>query len=156
MDYTPIPLISQSQNECVFKTGRMPNRDGGLLPLCFAAVARLGNSFPTSCFLAAGPLFFHNVLKSETHHHPESETRALKARLRKIVGQLNGVERMLEADRDCAEVLTQLVSARKAIKSLSEKIINTHLHHCIEHATDPASGKKRLAELLIVLERYIE
>lgn len=94
--------------------------------------------------------------KSNIHHHPETETKALKARLRKIVGQLNGVERMLEADRDCAEVLTQLVSARRAIKSLSEKIINTHLHHCIEHATDPASGKKRLAELLTVLERYVE
>ncbi len=96
------------------------------------------------------------VPKSNIHRHPEADTKALKGRLRKIVGQLHGVERMLDADRDCAEVLTQLVSARRAIKSLSEKIISTHLHHCIEQATDPASGKKRLAELLSVLERYVE
>jgi len=97
-----------------------------------------------------------HVSKSDSHHHPETDTKALKARLRKIVGQLNGVEKMLESDRDCAEVLAQLVSARRAIKSLSEKLINTHLHHCIEHATDPASGEKRLTELLTVLERYVE
>lgn len=109
-----------------------------------------------SCFLSTVAHTCISVSKSDMHHHPETDTKALKARLRKIVGQLNGVERMLEADRDCVEVLTQLVSARRAIKSLSEKIINTHLHHCIEHATDPASGKKRLAELLTVLERYVE
>ncbi len=63
---------------------------------------------------------------------------------------------MLEAERDCAEVLAQLVSARKALKSLSEKIIHSHLHHCIESATDDASAKRSLRELLTVLERYVE
>ena len=91
-----------------------------------------------------------------THFHPEGETKALQARLRKIVGQLNGIERMMEADRDCVEVLTQLVSARKALKSLSEKIIHSHLHHCIESATDEATAKRSLGELLTVLERYVE
>lgn len=95
------------------------------------------------------------VVKAE-HHHPEDETRALRARVRKIVGQLQGVERMLEAERDCAEVLTQLVSARKAIKSLSEKLIHSHMHHCVESADDDASAKRSLRELLTVLERYVE
>ena len=92
----------------------------------------------------------------KTHRHPEDETKSLRARLRKIVGQLNGIERMLEAERDCAEVLTQLVSARKALKSLSERIIHSHLHHCIESARDDASAKRSLRELLTVLERYVE
>lgn len=95
------------------------------------------------------------MAKSE-HHHPEDETKALKTRVRKIVGQLNGIERMMEADRDCAEILTQLVSARKALKSLSEKLIHSHLHHCIESAKDDASAKRSLRELLTVLERYVE
>ncbi|MEO6846171.1 MAG: metal-sensitive transcriptional regulator [Chthoniobacterales bacterium] len=90
------------------------------------------------------------------HHHPESETKALRARLHKIVGQLNGVEGMLEAERDCGEVLTQLVSARKALKSLSEKIIHSHLHHCIEGAMNNADAKRSLHALLTVLERYVE
>jgi DNA-binding FrmR family transcriptional regulator len=93
---------------------------------------------------------------SHLHHHPKSETQALKTRVRKVIGQLNGVEKMLETDRDCNEVLTQLLSARKAIKSLSEKIISTHLHHCIAHASDPTNGKKQLREFITVLERYVE
>jgi DNA-binding FrmR family transcriptional regulator len=94
---------------------------------------------------------------SDIHHpHPEDETRALKVRLRKIVGQLNGIERMIETERDCAEILTQLVSARRALKSLSEKIIHTHLHHCIESARNPEDSQRRLRDLLTVLERYVE
>jgi len=80
----------------------------------------------------------------------------LKARVRKIVGQLNGVERMMEAERDCAEILNQLVSARKAIKSLSEKLIHSHMHHCIESARQPAEGRRKLRELLVVLQRYVD
>jgi DNA-binding FrmR family transcriptional regulator len=97
-----------------------------------------------------------SVVAKSTHHHPEDETRALRTRVRKIVGQLQGVERMMEAERDCAEVLAQLVSARKAIKSLSERLIHSHVHHCIESAADDASAKRSLRELLTVLERYVE
>ena len=89
------------------------------------------------------------------HHHPESEQKALKVRIRKIVGQLGGVERMLDENRDCPEILTQLVSARRAIKSLSEVLIDRHLHHCIEGAQQ-GEGKKKLRELLDVLNRYVE
>ncbi len=95
-------------------------------------------------------------MSGHPHHHPEEETKALKARVRKIVGQLNGIEKMIETERDCAEILTQLVSARKALKSLSEKIIHSHLHHCIDEAQKPEEAGKRLRELLMVLERYVE
>ena len=89
------------------------------------------------------------------HQHPESELKALKIRIRKVVGQLGAVERMLGEDRDCPEVLMQLVSARRAIKSLSEQLIDRHLHHCIEGAQQ-RQGKKKLRELLDVLNRYVE
>lgn len=76
--------------------------------------------------------------------------------MRKIIGQLNGIEKMIETERDCAEILTQLVSARKALKALSEKIIHAHLRHCIEAAQKPEDAGKRLRQLLTVLERYVE
>ena len=56
----------------------------------------------------------------KSHAHSRSERDAQKLRVRRIVGQMNAIERMLEENRDCAEVLMQLVSARKAIKSLAE------------------------------------
>ena len=95
-------------------------------------------------------------MKSHVHQHPEPERQALRLRVRKIAGQLNAIDRMLEEDRDCAEILTQLVSARKGIKSLSEKLIHSHMHNCIESAANQSDSKKKLRELLVVLERYVE
>ena len=50
----------------------------------------------------------------------------------------------------------QVVSVRKALKSFAELVIHQHAHDCIEHATDPKEGRRKLRELLAVLERYIE
>jgi DNA-binding FrmR family transcriptional regulator len=90
------------------------------------------------------------------HTHSRSERDAQKLRVRRIVGQLNAIERMLEEDRDCSEILMQLVSARKALKSLAENLIHSHIHHCIESADSASAGRAQLQELLVVLERYVE
>jgi DNA-binding FrmR family transcriptional regulator len=80
----------------------------------------------------------------------------MQIRLRKIAGQVRAIESMIEADADCPEVLMQSVSVRRALKSLAETIIETHLHDCIEGATRPSEARRRLRELLTVLERYVE
>jgi DNA-binding FrmR family transcriptional regulator len=93
-----------------------------------------------------------------SHHsdNPEADRRALKLRLRKITGQLHGVEKMIEGDYECAEVLNQLVSARRAIKSLSEKIIHEHLEHCLTHPTNDEQGRKQVKEVALMLKRYVD
>jgi DNA-binding FrmR family transcriptional regulator len=96
------------------------------------------------------------VTRKHSHQHPEEERRASVIRVRKIVGQLNAVERMIDEDRDCAEILLQIVSARRGLKSLAEKLIHSHTVHCIEAARTPAEGRRKLRELLTVLERYVE
>jgi DNA-binding FrmR family transcriptional regulator len=95
-------------------------------------------------------------MHKQSHQHPADERQALQLRVRKICGQLNAIERMLEQDQDCSEILTQLVSARRGLKSLAEKLIHSHMHHCIEEAHSPAEGRKQLRGLLTVLERYVE
>ena len=90
------------------------------------------------------------------HSHTPGERTAQKLRVRRIVGQLNAIERMLEEDRDCSEILMQLVSARKALKSLAESMIHSHLHLCVESAQSQTEGKRKLRDLLTVLERYVE
>lgn len=96
------------------------------------------------------------MAKSSQHVHGVQERRSLEIRLRKIIGQLQSVEQMVHADRDCVDVLTQIVSARKALKSFAEVIIHQHTHECIAEASDPREGQKKLRELLTVLERYVE
>ena len=96
------------------------------------------------------------MASSFKHSHGSHEKRPLELRLRKIIGQLQSVERMVEQDRDCTEVLTQIVSARKALKSFAEVVIHQHVCHCIGGASDPKEGQRKLRELLTVLERYVE
>jgi DNA-binding FrmR family transcriptional regulator len=90
------------------------------------------------------------------HIHSDEEKRSLRIRLRKIGGQIAAIEKMVEGDQDCSDVLTQVVSVRKALKSFAEVVIQQHTHDCIEHAADPREGQRRLRELLTVLRRYVE
>jgi DNA-binding FrmR family transcriptional regulator len=96
-------------------------------------------------------------MSSDAHEpHPPEETQALRTRLRKITGQLQAIDGMLAADYDCPDVLMQLVSARRAIKALSEKLIHSHVEHCIAHASSPNDARRKLRDLLTVLERYVD
>ena len=92
-------------------------------------------------------------------HNPaniEEDRRALQIRLRKITGQLKGVETMIAGEYDCAEVLNQLVSARRAIKSLAEKIITDHLEHCLSSEAPPDQRRRQLREVTMMMKRYVE
>jgi DNA-binding FrmR family transcriptional regulator len=90
------------------------------------------------------------------HVHGAAEKRALEIRLRKVIGQLKSVEEMVHDNRDCVDILTQVVSARKALKSFAEVIIHQHAHECIARAANPRDSQKKLRDLLVVLERYVE
>ncbi len=85
---------------------------------------------------------------------PGLEKRALAVRLRKIKGQIEGIEKMVEADADCSDVLMQVVSARQALKSFSERVIESHMRECIEGAAIQSESRHSLRSLLTVLERY--
>ncbi len=80
----------------------------------------------------------------------------MQLRLRKITGQLKGVETMIDGDYECAEVLNQLVSARRAIKSLAEKIVMDHLEHCLNGNAAADQRRKQLKEIELMLRRYVE
>lgn len=89
------------------------------------------------------------------HAHNPDERTALVVRLKKIRGQLQAIEKMVAADTDCTEVLTQVVSARRALKSFGDTLIRSHMHYCIEHAETQAESRKNLRAFLMVLERYV-
>ena len=90
------------------------------------------------------------------HHHSPAEAKALNNRLRRVAGQIRAIEKMLDEDVDCSEVLNQVISARKALKSFAEVLIQQHTESCIAGASDPAEGQRRLKELSVVLKRYVE
>ena len=61
----------------------------------------------------------------------EEEKRALISRLNRMIGQMNGVKKMVEEDRYCDDVLVQLAAIDRAIKSLSASILQSHMHSCL-------------------------
>jgi DNA-binding FrmR family transcriptional regulator len=88
------------------------------------------------------------------HERPGLEKRALLVRLHRIRGQIEGIEKMVEASQDTSDVLMQVVSARRALKSFSEELIGSHLNECIENAASQNDSRRELRSLLTVLKRY--
>jgi DNA-binding FrmR family transcriptional regulator len=77
-------------------------------------------------------------------------------RLRRIEGQVRGVARMVDEDRYCIDVMTQLRAVRAALARVESELLKGHLDHCIESAIvrgDAAEQRKKAAELIELLER---
>ncbi len=77
-------------------------------------------------------------------------------RLRRIEGQVRGVARMVEEDRYCIDVLTQLQAVRAALARVEIEMLKSHLGHCIESAIvsgDQAEQRRKAGELIELLER---
>ncbi|MFD1189421.1 MULTISPECIES: metal-sensitive transcriptional regulator [Phenylobacterium] len=77
-------------------------------------------------------------------------------RLNRIEGQVRGIARMVEEDRYCIDVLTQLQAVRAALSKVETEILKTHLDHCIEGAIvsgDAAEQRRKAGELIELLSR---
>ena len=61
----------------------------------------------------------------------EEEKKTISSRINRIIGQMNGVKKMIEEDRYCDDVLIQLSAIDKSIKSLANAILENHMHSCL-------------------------
>jgi DNA-binding FrmR family transcriptional regulator len=86
---------------------------------------------------------------------PEIKAATLK-RLARVEGQVRGVARMVEDDRYCIDVITQLSAVRAALRRIEEGVLSDHVAHCVEHAIrsgDRAEQRRKVAELMEVFSR---
>jgi DNA-binding FrmR family transcriptional regulator len=67
-------------------------------------------------------------------------------RLRRIEGQIRGLQKMVEADRYCADIITQVASVQEALRGVARNLMKNHLHHCTAQAL--RSGKKQETEAM--------
>ena len=86
---------------------------------------------------------------------PEVKARNLK-RLRRIEGQVRGLHRMVEQDRYCADILTQLSSVEEALKAVARELMRNHLKHCATRAirSGPEETAAMIDELLELMRRH--
>lgn len=85
------------------------------------------------------------------------EKAAIGRRLARIEGQVRGIARMVEDDRYCIDVLTQIAAVETALGAVASKLLSSHVEHCVADAI--ASGDKEHAaqktvELLTAVERF--
>lgn len=85
------------------------------------------------------------------------DKQALTKRLHRIEGQVRGIERMVEDDRYCIDILTQISAVKTALESLAFNVLDDHVNHCVAEAM--ASGDTRAAEdksreLLEAVQRF--
>jgi CsoR family transcriptional regulator, copper-sensing transcriptional repressor len=90
-------------------------------------------------------------------HGYAAEKDALVKRLHRIGGQVRGIERMLEEDRYCIDILTQIGAVSTALESLAFRILDQHVNHCVAHALasgDGADAATKTQELLEAVQRF--
>ena len=81
---------------------------------------------------------------------------SVQKRLGRIEGQVRGLSKMVEEDRYCIDIVTQISAVRAALRRVEEEVLRDHVAHCVEHAI--ASGNKtdqrqKIAELMEVIGR---
>ena len=87
----------------------------------------------------------------------QTDTKAAVCRrFSRIEGQVRGLARMVEEDRYCIDVVTQISAVRAALRRAEEEILRDHVAHCVEHAIvsgDKDDQRRKVAEIMDVLGR---
>jgi DNA-binding FrmR family transcriptional regulator len=81
---------------------------------------------------------------------------ACAKRLNRIEGQVRGIARMVEEDRYCIDIVTQISAVRAALRRLEEEILQDHVSHCVERAIasgNKADQRRKVEELMSVVRR---
>lgn len=86
----------------------------------------------------------------------KASTAARLKRLSRIEGQVRGLSRMVEDNRYCIDIVTQIAAVRAALRRVEEDVLRDHISHCVAHAMasgDKADQSQKIDELMTVLAR---
>lgn len=84
-----------------------------------------------------------------------AEKEELLARLRRIEGQIRGLQRMIEEERYCPDVLTQLAAVRSALGQVGLLLLRSHTEHCVAEALRQGDDRGPIEDLMAALDRFL-
>ncbi|MHB8646444.1 MAG: metal-sensitive transcriptional regulator [Thermomicrobiales bacterium] len=92
---------------------------------------------------------------SATKHdyHYQQETDALLMRLRRMEGQVRGVQKMIEEGRYCVDIVTQLQAISAAADKVAQQVLEGHIRGCVTDAIKEQRGDEAITELMTVLSK---
>ena len=95
----------------------------------------------------------HGALAAE----PEAR-KNVAARLKRIEGQVRGIQRMVDEGRYCPDVLTQLASVHAALRGVGKVLMRSHLQHCVTESLrsgDPGEAERTYDEVMDLMYRHV-
>ncbi len=87
----------------------------------------------------------------------QADSKALHNRLRRIEGQVRGLQRMVDEDAYCIDVLTQVAAVQSSLEQVAAKVLDGHVRHCVADAVaggDSAEAEAKLDELMAAVQRF--
>jgi DNA-binding FrmR family transcriptional regulator len=87
-------------------------------------------------------------------HTVQPHKTALLKRLNRVAGQVRGIAGMIEDDRYCVDILTQISAVRSALDALALQLLEDHTRGCVQSAMKSGRGDKAIGELLQVIGRF--
>ena len=93
------------------------------------------------------------------HEHPsqprtKDEKQAIINRLKRIEGQVRGIQKMVEEDRYCVDILVQISAIQSALKNTGFTITERHMKHCVSDSIKNGEGQEAIDELMTVLKQF--
>ena len=79
---------------------------------------------------------------------------ALRRRMSRIEGQVRGISRMLEDERYCVDILTQIAAVRSALDAAALQLLEHHAHGCLLRAAQSGEGERTVSELMQVIGKF--
>lgn len=95
---------------------------------------------------------------AEAHTDPGyiENKEKVKNRLRRISGQIGGIERMVEEERYCIDILTQISAAQAAIDKVALALLDEHTRHCVVGAESPEAREEKTEEMMEAVGRLLK
>jgi DNA-binding FrmR family transcriptional regulator len=95
--------------------------------------------------------------KTATRHHPYTTDRdALLTRMKRIEGQAKGVQRMIEDDRYCIDIVQQLTALSSAAEEVALLILQSHIEGCVADAIREQRGEEYIKELMTTVRKALK
>ena len=92
------------------------------------------------------------------HGYAKDKDQIVK-RLHRIEGQVRGIERMVDEDRYCIDILTQIAAVKTALEQVGARLLEDHVTHCVRDALasgDEPAADEKTAELLTAVQRFVK
>jgi len=85
----------------------------------------------------------------------EETKRGLRPRLKRVIGQIEGVEKMIENERYCIDIINQVNAARRALEQVALIIMKRHMESCLTEAIKEKKGGEKIEEMVASIDAFI-